>query len=417
MSLALPLFFWLFACAGIAFALFYKSLISDRDNRIAELQSERDGLQDSLRNLIEARAKLEQENVNLIDKVDKRKQEIEDARKEFKMEFENIANKIFESNRTTLSKENKEQVGILLQPLREKLGEFQEKVEKTSEKSIETNATLLAQIKQLTELNKTVSEEAKNLTKALKWDSKTQGNWGELVLEDLLSRSGLEKGREYIVQGEWLGLKNERGNASKPDVLIMLPDGKNLVIDAKVSLTAYERLISAEDEADRSGLLRDHIRSLKAHIDELATKDYTSHSELRSPDFVMMFVPIEASLSLALQSENDIFVYGWDKRIILVTPTTLLMSLRTVANLWRHEKQSQNVLEIAKIGGQLYDKFVGFMEDMEDIKKNLEKTLKVHEQAVSKINWHGGMTGRIQKLQELGAKTTKQLEGNLLGGE
>jgi DNA recombination protein RmuC len=166
----------------------------------------------------------------------------------------------------------------------------------------------------------------------------------------------------------------------------MLPDGKNLVIDAKVSLTAYERLISAEDEADRSGLLRDHIRSLKAHIDELATKDYTSHSELRSPDFVMMFVPIEASLSLALQSENDIFVYGWDKRIILVTPTTLLMSLRTVANLWRHEKQSQNVLEIAKIGGQLYDKFVGFMEDMEDIKKNLEKTLKVHEQAVSKIN-------------------------------
>ena len=416
MSLALPLLFWLLACAGIAFALFYKSLISDRDNRIAELQEENNELKKSRDGYIESRAKLEQENINLMDKVEKRKQEIEDARKEFRTEFENIANKIFETNRTTLTKENKEQVDLLLRPLRDKLGEFQEKVEKTSTESVKTNATLLEQIRQLTEMNKTLADDAKNLTKALKGDSKAQGNWGELVLEDLLERSGLEKWREYIVQGEGLGLKNERGNASKPDVLIMLPDNKNLVIDAKVSLTAYERLIAAEEE-DRPELMKAHIRSLKAHIDELAAKDYTSHSELRSPDFVMMFVPIEASLSLALQAENDLFVYGWDKRIILVTPTTLLMSLRTVANLWRHEKQSQNVLEIAKVGGQLYDKFVGFMEDMEDIKKNLEKTLKVHEQAVSKINGHGGMTGRIQKLQELGAKTTKQLEGGNLIGE
>ncbi len=418
MSLALPLLFWLLACAGIAFALFYKSLISDRDNRIQELQDENNELKKSRDSYIDARARLEQENVNLMDKVDKRKEEIENARKEFKMEFENIANKIFESNRTTLTKENKEQVGILLQPLREKLGEFQEKVEKTSTESVKTNATLLEQIRQLTEMNKNLSDDAKNLTKALKGDSKAQGNWGELVLEDLLSRSGLEKGREYVVQGEWLGLKNERGNASKPDVLIMLPDGKNLVIDAKVSLTAYERLISAEDESERPGLLRDHIRSLKAHIDELATKDYTSHSELRSPDFVMMFVPIEASLSLALQSENDLFVYGWDKRIILVTPTTLLMSLRTVANLWRHEKQSQNVLEIARVGGQLYDKFVGFLEDMEGIKKSLERTLETHGAAMNKLSTgRGNIIGRVEEMRKLGAKTEKQIEGNLLGGE
>lgn len=417
MSLALPLLFWLLACAGIAFALFYKSLISDRDSRIAELQNENNELKRSRDGYIEARAKLEQENVNLMDKVEKRKEEIENARKEFKMEFENIANKIFESNRTTLTKENKEQVGILLQPLREKLGEFQEKVEKTSTESVKTNATLLEQIRQLTEMNKNLSDDAKNLTKALKWDSKAQGNWGELVLEDLLSRSGLEKGREYVVQGEWLGLKNERGNASKPDVLIMLPDGKNLVIDAKVSLTAYERLIAAEEE-DRPELMKAHIRSLKAHIDELAAKDYTSHSELRSPDFVMMFVPIEASLSLALQSENDLFVYGWDKRIILVTPTTLLMSLRTVANLWRHEKQSQNVLEIARVGGQLYDKFVGFLEDMEGIKKSLERTLETHGAAMNKLSTgRGNIIGRVEEMRKLGAKTEKQIEGNLLGGE
>lgn len=197
----------------------------------------------------------------------------------------------------------------------------------------------------------------------------------------------------------------------------MLPDGKNLVIDAKVSLTAYERLISAEEE-DRPALLKDHIRSLKAHIDELATKDYTSHNELRSPDFVMMFVPIEASLSLALQSENDLFVYGWDKRIILVTPTTLLMSLRTVANLWRHEKQSQNVLEIARVGGQLYDKFVGFLEDMEGIKKSLERTLETHGAAMNKLSTgRGNIIGRVEEMRKLGAKTEKQIEGNLLGGE
>ncbi len=165
----------------------------------------------------------------------------------------------------------------------------------------------------------------------------------------------------------------------------MLPDNKNLVIDAKVSLTAYERLIGA-DENDRPELLRAHIKSLKAHIDELAAKDYTAHSELRSPDFVMMFVPIEASLSLALQAENDLFVYGWDRRIILVTPTTLLMSLRTVANLWRHEKQSQNVLEIAKVGGQLYDKFVGFLDDMEDVKKSMERALEHHAGAMNKLS-------------------------------
>ncbi len=190
------------ACAGVAFALFYKNLISDRDARIAELQKERDNLDNSLRQLIEARAKLEQENIGLLDKTEKRKQEIEDARKEFRTEFENLANKIFENNRTTLTQENKEQVDLLLRPLREKLGEFQEKVETTSKESVKTNATLLEQIRQLTEMNKTLADDAKNLTKALKGDSKAQGNWGELVLEELLSRSGLEKGREYIVQGE-----------------------------------------------------------------------------------------------------------------------------------------------------------------------------------------------------------------------
>ena len=294
----------LIASGSIAFGLYYYKIVSDKDKRIQQLEDENKQLQSDQNTLIDARARLEQDNVGLLDKINKRKEEIDQAKQDFELKFKDLANTILESNSNKLKKENEE----MLKPFKDKLIEFQEKVEKTSVESGKAHVDLLGQIKHLTELNKTVSEETQNLTKALKGDSKAQGNWGELILEDLLASSGLEKGREYIVQGEGLGLKNEQGNSSKPDVLIMLPDNKNLIIDAKVSLTAYERLMSA-DEQDRPSLLKAHIASIKAHIDELAKKDYSSHDELRSPDFVMMFVPIEASLSLAIQSENDLFVY------------------------------------------------------------------------------------------------------------
>lgn len=408
MSLALPLLFWLLACAGIAFALFYKSLISDRDSRIAELQDERDRLQESQNALIDSTATLKQKNEDLLEKVNNRKAEIDQAKQEFELKFKDLASTILDTNSTKLRRENEE----ILKPLREKLGEFEKKVDESRLESGKAHISLLEQVKHLSELNKTVWEEAQNLTKALKGDSKAQGNWGELVLEELLQRSGLEEWTHYVVQWEGLGLKNEKWNASKPDVLIKIPGWKHIIIDAKVSLTAYERLVSS-DESERQNLLKAHIKSIKDHIDELADKDYSSHSELRTPDIVMMFVPIEASLSLAVQEEQNLFVYGWDRRIALVTPTTLFMSLKTVSTLWNHEKQSQNVQEIANVGGQLYDKFSGFLDDMEEVKGSMEKALKTHEKATSKINGHGGMLGRIQKLQQLWAKTTKQIDDKL----
>ena len=334
------------------------------------------------------------------------------------MEFENIANKIFETNRTNVAKQNREQMETILKPLKEKLGEFQLEVKDTHEKSVKTNATLMEQIRQLTEMNQTLSTDAKNLTKALRGESKTQGDWGELILEDLLERSGLEKGREYILQGEGLGLKSEAGTPVKPDVLIILPEQKTIVIDSKVSLTDYERSTSTEDETDKKIFLTKHIASIRSHIDELAKKDYPSHPDLRSPDFTMMFVPIEASLTVALTTDGSLFGYAWERRIILVSPTTLLISLKTVATLWRHEKQTKNVLEIARIGGQLYDKFVGFLKEMDEVKRSLEKSLEAHGTAMNKLkDGRGSITTSVEKLKKLGAKTEKQLEGKHMSDE
>lgn len=385
--------------------------VSEKDVAIKDLESKKSEAERKVTELSSELARAETENKNLLDKVEKRKQEIDDAKKEFKTEFENIANKIFESSRQNLTKENREQVDLLLKPLKEKLDAFQTEVRESKEAGVKTNAVLMEQIRQL-------ADTSSNLTKALRGNSKTQGDWGELVLEDLLQRTGLRRDYEYILQGEGLGLKSETGTPVKPDVLIILPEEKTIVIDSKVSITHYERYLGTEDETHRKTHLAGHIASIKAHIDELSKKDYPSHADLRAPDFTLMFVPIEASLSLALTSDGSLFTYAWDRKIILVSPTTLLMSLKTVATLWRHEKQTKNVLEIARIGWQLYDKFIGFVGDMEGIKKSLEKSIETHDMAMGKLKTgKGSITSTIERLKTLGAKTEKQLEGKYLEEE
>ncbi|MDD5376549.1 MAG: DNA recombination protein RmuC [Candidatus Gracilibacteria bacterium] len=392
--------------------------ISEKESTIQDLELKRSASEKTIVELTGKLAGLDNENKNLLEKVEKRKQEIEDTKKEFKTEFENIANKILESNRVSLTKDNREQVDILLKPLKEKLETFQKEVKENRESGIQTNASLMEQIKQLTHMNQDLANDAKNLTKALRGDSKTQGDWGELVLEDLLEKSGLRRGSEYVLQGEGLGLKSDTGTPVKPDVLIILPEGKTIVVDSKVSLTHYERFVSSEEEAEKKMHLSGHLASVKSHIDELAKKDYPSNADLRSPDFTMMFVPIEASLTLALTTDGSLFTYAWDRKIVLVSPTTLLISLKTVATLWRHEKQTKNVLEIARIGGQLYEKFIGFLGDMEGIKKALEKSLETHDQAIGKLKTgKGSITSTIERLKTLGAKTEKQLDGKHLEEE
>lgn len=391
--------------------------ISEKESTIKDLELKRDASEKTIVELTGKLAGLDNENKNLLEKVEKRKQEMEDTKKEFKTEFENIANKIMESNRVSLTKDNREQVDLLLKPLKEKLETFQKEVKENRESWIQTNASLIEQIKQLTHMNQDLANDAKNLTKALRGDSKTQWNWGELVLEDLLERSGLRKGSEYVLQWEGLGLKSDTWTPVKPDVLIILPEWKTIVVDSKVSLTHYERFVNSEED-EKKIHLSGHLVSIKNHIDELAKKDYPSNADLRSPDFTMMFVPIEASLTLALTTDWSLFTYALDRKIVLVSPTTLLMSLKTVATLWRHEKQTRNVLEIARIWGQLYEKFIGFLGDMEGIKKYLEKSLETHDQAMGKLKTgKGSITSTIERLKVLGAKTEKQLDGKHLEEE
>jgi DNA recombination protein RmuC len=270
-------------------------------------------------------------------------------------------------------------------------------------------------ITQLMELNKQISDEAHNLTKALKGDSKKQGNWGEVILERVLERSGLVKDQEYRIQAS---MQTTDGSRYQPDVIIDLPDEKHLVIDSKVSLVAYERLVNCDIEEERKIYARAHIESLKNHINSLSSKRYHDLYQITSPDFVLLFVPIESSFSIAVQLDGELFNYAWDKRVVIVSPSTLLATLRTIASMWKQERQNRNVLEIARLSGEMYDKFVGFIADMEGIGKNIKLTQDNYEKALSKLSTgRGNLTVTAEKIKKLGAKADKQIDGKYLERE
>ncbi len=388
-----------------------KSLFEDRNKTLLAEKEELNNVISSLRTTNDQQsqrlARAEAEYRNLQEKLQTQKAELEELQKKFTTEFENIATKILKRNSEEFTQANQKNIGEILMPLKEKLQLFEKKVEDTYEKGLKDQTDLKAELKKLHELNEKISDEARNLTKALKSDSKTQGNWGELVLERILERSGLQKGREYDTQ---VTDKNQEGDTIKPDVVVSLPDQKHIIIDSKVSLTAYEKYVNATNETEASQALKEHLLSLKNHIKGLGEKHYPTAQTLNSPDFVLMFLPIESSFGVAVEEDKELFNFAWERKIVVVSPSTLLATLRTIASIWKQENQTRNALEIARQGGALYDKFVAFITDMEKIGSNLDTTKKTYDAAMNKLNdGRGNLVRSAEKLRELGSKTTKEL--------
>ena len=308
------------------------------------------------------------ENKFLKEKLEEQSKEFERLQKQATSEFENLANKILKKNTEEFSETNQKKINDLILPLKEKITTFEKKVEDTYEKGLKDETDLKAELKKLHELNTRISDEANNLTKALKGDVKQQGNWGEFVLERILERSGLSEGQEFERERV---IQNSEGKIIRPDVIINLPDKKHIIVDSKVSLVAYERFVNSEDKDEKDKYMKAHLISLKAHVKELNEKHYSSSPQLNSPDFVLLFIPIEASFSIAVEQDQLLFNYAWDNKVVIVSPSTLLATLRTIASIWQQENQTKNALEIAKQSGMLYDKFVGFLEDIEKLGKNI----------------------------------------------
>ncbi len=351
---------------------------------------------------------LETEKMNQLEKLNTLKQDMENLHSQSREQFKNLANEILEEKSQKFTNQNKENIDAIMTPLRERIKEFQEKVEHVYKVESTERNTLKGEITTLVDLNKKISEQANNLASALKGDSKTQGNWGEMILERALERSGLEKDKMYRIQ---YSLKNSEGDRLQPDVVLFLPNNKHIIIDSKVSLTAYEAFVSAATEEEKKQFLLRHIVSVKKHIDELSRKEYQSLIDINTLDFVLLFMPIESSFSIALQQDNELFNYAWDKKIVIVSPTTLLATLYTIASLWRQEKQARNVFEIAEESGKLYDKFHGLMEDLLDVGKKMNSAKLSYEEAMKKASTGpGNIVKRIDNIKKLGAKTTKSLE-------
>lgn len=336
---------------------------------------------------------------------------LENAREKMSLEFKNLANDILEQKGKAFTENNKENMESILKPLREKIQQFEKKVEETYDRESKERFSLAREIKNLQELNTRISEDAINLTNALKGESKTQGNWGEFVLERLLEESGLRKGSEYEIQ---VSLKTEAGGSRQPDVIVHLPENKDVIIDSKVSLKAYEQYYSEDDEDRKARALKEHIQSIRNHIRDLSSKDYQNLESVRTLDFIMMFLPVEAAFALAVQQDQSLFTEAFDRNIALVGPTTLMATLRTIQNIWRYEHQNKNAMEIAKGAGALYDKFIGFATDLEEIGKRLDQAQDSYSSAHKRLTTgRGNLVSRVEHLKTLGARASKSMPSSL----
>ena len=382
------------------------------EDNFIELQKELKGMQREKEQLISDKSTLTSELQGLQLKLEENKQEVEKLNEKFTKEFENLANKILDEKSLKFTAQNKENIKNILHPLQEKIKGFEDKVEKTHKESIDYHAALRQQILGLKELNQQMSKETINLTKALKGDNKMQGNWGELVLERVLEKSGLEKDREYFVQQSFT---NDEGKRVLPDVVIHLPDNKKMIVDSKVSLVAYEQYINEEEELLKAGFLKEHVNSLKRHVDQLSEKKYEDIYKIESPDFVLLFIPIEPAFAVALNSDTYLYNKAFEKNIVIVTPSTLLATLRTIDTMWNNEKQQRNALEIARQAGALYDKFQGFLSDLIGIGKRIDESKKEYSNAMSKlVEGRGNIITSVEKLKKMGAKAKKSLPENII---
>ena len=383
-------------------------LKQEQQRLIDELQAERDRLADANRELESTRSFYLAEK----EKLAEQKLSFEQSQEKLNKDFELIANKILEEKSNKFIEQNRTNLDIILNPLKENIKAFEDKVEKVYKAESDERNTLKGVISLLMDQSKQIQEDANNLTKALKGDSKKQGNWGEVILEKVLERSGLVRDQEYRIQASHISAE---GGRYQPDVVIDLPDNKHLVVDAKVSLVAYERSVSAESDEEREGYVKQHLTSIKNHIQELSAKNYQDLYKINSPDFVLLFVPIESSFSIAVQKDAELFNFAWDRRVVIVSPSTLLATLRTIASMWKQERQNRNVMEIARLSGSMYDKFVGFIADMENIGKHIKNGQDAYDKAINKLSiGAGNLTNTSEKIKKLGAKTTKQIDTKYL---
>lgn len=378
-----------------------ENLNLDKEN----IRSEKDSLAIQL-------SKKEVDFENLWERNKEQKEEVEKLQEKFTKEFENLANKILDEKSNKFTEQNKENMKNILTPLQDKIHLFEKKVEDTHKESIDYHAALRQQILGLQEMNIQMSKETINLTKALKGDSKMQGNWGELVLERVLEKSGLEKGREYEVQQAFT---TEDGNRVFPDVVINLPDGKKMIVDSKVSLTAYEKYINEEDDILKINYLKEHVNSIKRHVEQLGNKNYHDLYQIESPDFVLLFIPIEPAFAMALNEDPSLYNKAFEKNIVIVTPATLLATLRTIDSMWTNQKQQENALEIARQAGALYDKFEGFVGDLIKIGKKIDESKIEYSGAMNKlVEGKGNLIVSVEKLKKMGAKAKKSLPESIL---
>lgn len=383
---------------------FEKQLIASNQEKEA-IRTEKDSLAIQL-------SKKEVDFDNLWERNKEQKEEVEKLQEKFTKEFENLANKILDEKSNKFTEQNKENMKNILTPLQDKIQLFEKKVEDTHKESIDYHAALRQQILGLREMNLQMSKETLNLTKALKGDSKMQGNWGELVLERVLEKSGLEKGREYEVQQSFV---TDEGNRVMPDVVINLPDGKKMIVDSKVSLTAYEKYINEDEEEIKSSYLKEHVNSIKRHVEQLGNKNYQDLYQIESPDFVLLFIPIEPAFAIALNEDTALYNKAFEKNIVIVTPATLLATLRTIDSMWTNQKQQENALEIARQAGALYDKFEGFVADLIKIGKKIDETKIEYTGAMNKlVDGSGNLITRVEKLKKMGAKAKKALPDSII---
>ncbi|NRR92219.1 DNA recombination protein RmuC [Winogradskyella undariae] len=389
---------------------FNQQLAASKENS-SKIESEREEIRREKDFLNAELSRRNTEFENLKQQNQKRDEEFVTQQEQLRKDFELMASKILEEKSEKFTLQNKENIKSILNPLEEKIKTFEKKVDDTQKESISMHSALKEQLLGLKDLNQQMTKEATNLTRALKGDSKTQGNWGELVLERVLEKSGLEKDREYFVQQNF---QREDGSRVLPDVVLHLPDSKKMIIDSKVSLTAYEQFVNAEDE-ERPLFLKAHVNSIKKHVDQLSAKNYQDLYDIESPDFVLMFIPIEPAFAVAINEDNSLYNKAFEQNIVIVTPSTLLATLRTVDSMWNNEKQQQNAIEIAKQAGALYDKFEGLVIDLTSVGKKIDAAKSDYSSAMNKlVDGKGNLITRVEKIKKMGAKAKKALPESII---